>query len=67
MSALDLKEASKTLRHGPYLIGLASDLLQPSYGSESLRYALLLSCVGLVLGVMHCLLAARRSAQDRVN
>jgi len=55
------------LRHGPYLIGLASDLLQPSYGSESLRYALLLSCVGLVLGVMHCLLAARRSAQDRVN
>jgi len=52
---------------GPYLIGLASDLLQPSYGTESLRYALLMSCVGLVLGVMHCLLAARRSAQDRVN
>jgi MFS family permease len=52
---------------GPYLIGLASDLLQPSYGAESLRYALLLSCVGLVLGVVHCLLAARRSAKDRVN
>ena len=26
---------------GPWLVGLASDMLQPEYGNESLRYALL--------------------------
>lgn len=30
---------------GPVLIGALSDLLQPSFGIEALRYALLLGCV----------------------
>jgi len=52
---------------GPYLIGLASDLLQPRFGVESLRYALFLSCGVLVWSIVHFLLAVRSSARDRVN
>jgi predicted MFS family arabinose efflux permease len=52
---------------GPYLIGLASDLLQPRFGVESLRYALFLSCGVLVWSIAHFLLAVRYSARDRVN
>ena len=52
---------------GPYLIGLASDLLQPRFGVESLRYALFLSCGVLVWSIVHFLLAVRSSGRDRVN
>lgn len=52
---------------GPFLIGTASDLLAPAFGRESLRYALLLSCVMLMWSVVHYMLAARTSDRDRVN
>ena len=52
---------------GPFLIGTASDMLAPAFGRESLRYALLLSCVMLVWSVVHYLLAARTSNRDQVN
>jgi MFS family permease len=52
---------------GPYLIGLGSDLLQPQFGVESLRYAMLLAAFGLLWSMLHYLLAARRSEQDRVD
>jgi MFS family permease len=51
---------------GPYLIGLVSDLLEPTFGRESLRYALLISCVMLVWGVIHYAIAARRTHKDLV-
>jgi hypothetical protein len=52
---------------GPYLIGVASDMLAPTFGKESLRYAMALSLVVLAWSVVHYLLAARRHAKDRVN
>jgi predicted MFS family arabinose efflux permease len=52
---------------GAYLIGLFSDLLEPIAGRESLRYALLISCVILAWSIAHYLLAVRTSARDRVN
>jgi predicted MFS family arabinose efflux permease len=52
---------------GPYLIGLASDLLQPQFGIESLRYAMLFAAFGLLWSMLHFLLAARRSEHDRVD
>jgi MFS family permease len=52
---------------GPYVIGALSDLLAPSLGHESLRYALLVTCVMLAWAIGHFVLAARRSVKDRVN
>jgi len=52
---------------GPYLIGLASTALEPALGAESLRYALMLTPIILVWGVVHYLLAARSAIKDRVN
>jgi MFS family permease len=52
---------------GPYLIGLLSDLFEPAYGKESLRYALLCACALVAWSVMHFLLAARHSEHDRVG
>jgi NhaP-type Na+/H+ or K+/H+ antiporter len=52
---------------GPFLIGTASDLLLPTLGRESLRYALLASCLMLAWAIVHYLLAARTSEADRVN
>jgi MFS family permease len=52
---------------GPVVIGTLSDLLAPSFGRESLRYALLISCVMLVWSVVHFLLSGRRTLKDRVN
>src|SRR5262249_2767650 len=52
---------------GPYLVGLLSDLLAPSFGKESLRYALLMSCAALPWAATHYYLAARSSVRDRVN
>ena len=52
---------------GAYLIGLLSDLLAPTFGAESLRYALLASCVLLVWSVLHFAISARQSTADRVN
>jgi MFS family permease len=52
---------------GPYLIGLTSDLLEPALGEESLRYAMLVSCVMLVWATAHFGLASRNALKDRVN
>jgi MFS family permease len=52
---------------GAYLIGLLSDLLEPTMGLDSLRYALLASCVLLAWSVVHFVISARHSTADRVN
>jgi MFS family permease len=52
---------------GPYFIGLMSDLLEPAFGQESLRYAMLVSCVMLVWATLHFFLASRNALKDRVN
>jgi MFS family permease len=52
---------------GPYLIGALSDILAPSLGRESLRYAMLISCAIVVWSVAHFHLAAKHSTKDRVN
>ncbi len=52
---------------GPFLIGTVSDLLAPTYGRESLRYALFISCIMLAWAIVHYALAARTSEADRVN
>jgi MFS family permease len=58
---------------GPQCVGIASDLLRPSLGDDSLRYALLIIVVGCaVWSVAHYLLAARTlredlTAQDRLS
>jgi predicted MFS family arabinose efflux permease len=52
---------------GPFLIGLASTALEPTFGQESLRYALLVTPVMLVWSITHYALAARNSIRDRVN
>src|SRR3546814_300414 len=51
---------------GPYSIGLLSDLLAPTQGVESLRYALLASCISLVWAGWHFMLASRWAIRDRV-
>lgn len=52
---------------GPLLVGFVSDLLAPSMGQQSLRYALLLVCLVLVWSIVHFLLAARWTPKDRVD
>lgn len=55
------------LGFGPYMIGLASDLLTPAFGTESLRYGILIASLFLPWAAFHYLLAARRSLRDSVN
>jgi MFS family permease len=52
---------------GPFLIGTISDLLAPTFGRESLRYAMFVSCIMLGWAVIHYWLASRTSERDRVN
>jgi len=53
------------LGFGPQGVGLLSDLLQPSLGVESLRYALLVTVVTFALwSVVHYALAARTLVED---
>jgi MFS family permease len=52
---------------GPYLIGAASEFLAPTFGQESLRYAILVACTMLFWSIAHYFLAARNAVQDRVN
>ena len=50
---------------GPSSVGLLSDLLQPTYGTDSLRYALLILVpVALTWSGIHYLLAARYIRED---
>ena len=50
---------------GPQGVGILSDLLSPTFGSESLRYALLITIVSFALwSVLHYTLAARTLRAD---
>lgn len=50
---------------GPTLVGRLSDVLKPSYGDESVRYALLwVVVVGALWATLHYLLAARTLGRD---
>lgn len=49
---------------GPLMAGALSDMLRPSFGDESLRYALLALCPGYVWGAWHVWLASRTVAAD---
>ena len=49
---------------GPFLVGVLSDLLVPSFGEESLRYAILIATVAYFWAGAHFLLAGRTIARD---
>lgn len=49
---------------GPFIVGLLSDLMAPSLGRESLRYAMMALTVPIVLSVLFYYLAARRLPRD---
>lgn len=49
---------------GPQLVGLLSDLLVPSFGDDSLRYALLISSVLNIWAAFHYYLAGRSLPED---
>ena len=49
---------------GPYVIGLASDLLAPQFGALSLRYAMCLMAVTMLWSAWHFLCAARALPAD---
>lgn len=52
---------------GPLLIGWASDLLEPEFGADSLRYALMIGVVVIGWGSLHFFLAARHQQRDLVS
>jgi len=52
---------------GPTLIGFVSTALEPRFGAESLRYALLIVPGLLLWSVAHYALGARTALRDRVN
>ena len=49
---------------GPYLVGVASDYLMPTFGQESVRYALCLAVMANVWAAAHYFLGARHMRQD---
>jgi predicted MFS family arabinose efflux permease len=49
---------------GPVLVGVLSDALEPRFGVESLRYALLLALAANLWGALHSVLAGRSLAGD---
>ena len=49
---------------GPLIVGALSDWLEPTYGVESLRYAMLLITLGTLWATVHYLLAARTLPMD---
>ena len=50
---------------GPLAVGMMSDAFAPSLGSQSLRYALLISTAALVWAGVHFWLASRTAERDR--
>lgn len=52
---------------GPFLVGVLSDLLNPSYGIESLRYAILIATVAYFWAGAHFILAGRTLREDLVQ
>jgi hypothetical protein len=51
---------------GPQVVGILSDLLQPSYGDESLRYALLILCFVNLWAAYHYFVAGKYLKDDLV-
>ena len=49
---------------GPFLTGLTSDLLQPAYGDDSLRYSMVITTQMSLLAIVMFALAARRLPAD---
>ena len=49
---------------GPFLTGLSSDLLQPAYGEQSLRYSMLITAQVKLLSVLMFFQGARYLIQD---
>jgi hypothetical protein len=49
---------------GPYLVGIASDMLEPEFGVQSLRYALCLAVLVNVWAAVHYFVGARSLRQD---
>lgn len=49
---------------GPYVVGIFSDLLEPSYGISSLRYALCLAVLANLWATVHYFLGAAVLRQD---
>jgi sugar phosphate permease len=49
---------------GPFLVGVLSDLLSGTFGSDSLRYAILIATVAYFWAGAHFLLAGRSIRQD---
>jgi hypothetical protein len=50
---------------GPLMVGIVSDALKPTYGVESVRYALLwIVTLGAAWATLHYLLAARTLPRD---
>lgn len=49
---------------GPYVVGVLSDLLDPSFGMDSLRYALCIAVIGNVWASIHYFLGARTLRKD---
>ena len=49
---------------GPYLVGVASDMLAPTFGQESIRYALCLAVIANVWAAGHYFLGARHMRKD---
>ena len=49
---------------GPYFIGVASDFLSPTYGIDSLRYALCLAVFANLWAAGHYFVGAKSLRQD---
>jgi MFS family permease len=52
------------LGFGPLAIGVLSDLLEPTFGADSLRYALLLAPIAAVIGAVFYFRAAKTLQAD---
>lgn len=52
------------LGFGPLMVGALSDALHPTFGEESLRYALLAMCPGYVWGAIHLWFASKSVTRD---
>jgi len=49
---------------GPYVVGVLSDLLDPNYGIDSLRFALCIAVIGNVWASVHYFVGARTLRKD---
>jgi hypothetical protein len=49
---------------GPFLVGVLSDLLSPSFGADSLQYAILIATFAYFWAGAHFLMAGRTIRQE---